>query len=342
MRDILPDGLVCYYPMIGCFLQFREIIYNSRGNLRNNHRRYVPLTFQRTVSFLSVPFDLGAGRKGVDLGPSAIIQAGLVRRLTQLGIDYIQEGEISSPVTTKSSPNLQLKNMDEVVAVNTKLAEHVSGIVEKGNFPLILGGDHSIAIGTLSGLAQHYENLGVIWFDAHSDLNTEETSPSGNINGMSLAIGLGNGHPLLTQIQSDEPKIKPSNVVIIGSRQLDTAEKAYIRSSGVTCFTMHDIDRMGMGQVIEKALGILSSATDGIHLSFDVNCLDPLVAPGTNNPVPGGVSYREAHFALELLHESGLITSAEFVEVNPTSDSDNKTARLAVEFICSLLGQQIL
>jgi arginase len=302
----------------------------------------VIMTFQKTVSILSVPFDLGAGRKGVHLGPKAIFQAGLKRRIANLGIDYILEGEIASPVSTKSGTSQHLKNLEEVIELNTKLAARVASIVDKGNFPLILGGDHSIAIGTLSGLAQHYKNLGVIWFDAHSDLNTEDTSPSGNIHGMSLAVGLGIGHPLLTQIQSNGFKIEPHHVVIIGARQLDTGEKEYISASGVTCFTMHDIDRMGMGQVIEKTLDILSSTTDGIHLSFDVDSLDPLEAPGTGTPVKGGVSYREAHFALELLHESGLITSAEFVEVNPMLDSDNKTAQLAVECIASLLGKQIL
>jgi arginase len=300
------------------------------------------VTYQKTVSILSVPFDMGAGRKGVNLGPNAILQAGLYRRLVNLGIEYNFEGEVVSPGSTKSEVSHHLKNLEEVIELNIKLAAQVASIVEKGNFPLILGGDHSIAIGTLAGLAQNYKNLGVIWFDAHSDLNTEETSPSGNIHGMSLAVGLGIGHPLLTQINSSGFKIKPQNVIIIGARDLDPGEKEYINASGVTCFTMHDIDRKGMGKVVEKAIDILSGTTDGIHLSFDVDSLDPLEAPGTGTPVKGGVSYREAHFALELLHESGLITSAEFVEVNPTLDSDNKTAKLAVEFIASLFGKQIL
>jgi arginase len=302
----------------------------------------VLMTIQKVVSVLSVPFDLGSGRKGAHLGPDAILSAGLLRGLTKLGIDYIQEEKIPSPITSKGSNNDQLNNLEEVVTLNTKLAERVLNVVKRGNFPLILGGDHSITIGTLSALGQHYENLGVIWFDAHSDLNTEETTGLGNINDMSLAVGLGNGHPLLTQIQLSGPKIKPQNVVIIGARQLDPSEKAYIRNSGINCFTMHDIDRLGMGQIIGKALDILSNATDGIHLSFDIDILDPLEAPGTETPVQGGISYREAHLALELLHESGLITSAEFVEINPLLDLDNKTARLTVNLICSLLGQRIL
>jgi arginase len=302
----------------------------------------VQLTVKKKVSILSVPYDLGASRRGAHSGPSAILQAGLQRRLTLLGIDHIYEGEIPKPVYIKSGANPQLENLEEIVALNMTLAGQVSRIVENDNFPLILGGDHSIAIGSLSGLAQHYENLGVIWFDAHSDLSSEDTSPSGNIQDMSLAISLGKGNPLLTRIQSIGPNIKPQHVVIIGARQLAVDEKEYIRASGITCFTMHDIDRMGMGKVIESAIHILSGLTDGIHLSFDVDCLDPLLAPGTSCPVQGGLSYREAHFSLELLHESGLITSAEFVEVNPSLDLENKTPGIVVGLICSLLGQQIL
>jgi arginase len=300
------------------------------------------MTDQKIVSIISVPFDLGAGRKGVQLGPNAILQAGLERRIADLGIEYILEEEIASPVSTKSGASHQLKNLEEVIELNAKLASQVASVVEKGNYPLILGGDHCIAIGTLAGLVRSYKKLGVIWFDAHSDLNTEVTSPSGNIHGMSLAVGLGLGHPRLIQNDSTGYPIKPEHVVIIGARSLDTGEQEYIKSSGVTCFTMHDIDRMGMGQVIEKALDLLSHTTDGVHLSFDVDSLDPLEAPGTGTPVKGGVSYREAHFALELLHESGLITSAEFVEVNPTLDSDNKTAQLAVGLIATVLGNLIL
>jgi arginase len=302
----------------------------------------VQMAFSKTLSIISVPLDLGAGRRGVNLGPDAILKAGLQRKLTNLGIKYVNEGEIHIPISSKGQTDSQLKNLAEIVTVNTQLSEQITRIVAKGNFPLILGGDHSIAIGSLAGLAPHYENLGVIWFDAHSDLNSEDSSPSGNIHGMSLAVGLGKGNSRLTRIQTKGPYIKPEHVVIIGARQLDPEEKEYIRASGITCFTMHDIDRKGMAYVVEKAIEILKEHTDGIHLSFDVDSLDPSVAPGTGTPVQGGVSYREAHFALELLHESGLITSAEFVEVNPTLDADNKTAVLTVGLICSLLGQQIL
>lgn len=236
----------------------------------------------------------------------------------------------------------KLRHLHEVAAVNQVLAKRVADVAAHGYFPLVLGGDHSIAIGTLAGLARSRPNLGVIWFDAHSDLNTSDTSPSGNIHGMSLAVSLGIGHPLLTGIRGDAPFLKPENVVLIGIRSLDQGEKAFIRASGITCYTMHDIDLKGIVRIMEETIDKLARTTDGVHLSFDVDSIDPSVAPGTGTPVIGGVSYREAHLALELLYESGLVTSAEFVEVNPSLDTDFRTARLAVELIGSLLGERIL
>ncbi len=299
---------------------------------------------QKTVAILSVPFDLGAGRRGVHLSPNAIMKEGLEQRLADVGVSCVIEDEVVPPTTGKANRDMDdnLKNLEEVIDANAKLADRVEAVVGKGQFPLVLGGDHSIAIGTLSGLARHYRNLGVIWFDAHSDLNTAKTSPSGNIHGMSLAVGLGVGDPRLTQIKESGHPIQPKHVVLIGARSIDEGERAYINESGVTCFTMHDIEQMGMEEVIRQALDLLRDTTDGVHLSFDVDSLDPLEAPGTGTPVKGGVSYREAQFALRLLHESGLITSAEFVEVNPMLEDDNATAEVTVEFIASLLGEQIL
>ncbi|TVX93321.1 arginase [Paenibacillus agilis] len=308
------------------------------------------------VSLLSVPFGLGGARQGAELGPKALIEAGIIRHLTKLNIQVINEGEVVLPPIAAASElsaidtgtkqfvsaSTNLKYLDEIIMLNTATAERVSNIVQQGHFPLILGGDHSISIGTIAGIRRHYRNLGVIWFDAHGDLNTEATSPTGNIHGMSLAVNLGQGHPLLTQIQQSAYPIDPSKVVIIGARSLDQGEREYIRSFGVTCFTMHDIDRKGMMRVMEEALAIVGNGTDGVHLSFDIDSLDPHEAPGTGTPVQGGVNYREAHLALELMHESGLITSAEYVEVNPTLDHDKRTVRLANGLICSLLGQTIL
>ncbi|ANE45370.1 arginase [Paenibacillus swuensis] len=298
-------------------------------------------TETKALSILSVPFGYGAGRRGTEFGPEAIRLAGLNRQLKELGFHI--DKEVTLPVPSESGethPNL--KYLNEIIELNTNLAAEVAGVVNQGAFPLVLGGDHSIAIGTLGGLVQKYKNLGVIWFDAHADLNTEETSPSGNIHGMSLGVAMGRGPSLLTQIKGAGPNLKPENIVLIGTRQLDQGERDFIRSSGIKCFTMHDIDRKGMSAVMDEALAIVTNGTDGVHLSFDIDSLDPLEAPGTGTKIPGGVSYREAHFALELMCESKKITSAEFVEVNPSLDSGNKTARLAVELIASLLGQRIL
>ncbi|MCR8645552.1 arginase [Paenibacillus sp. N1-5-1-14] len=299
----------------------------------------------KIVSILRVPFGLGGARPGAHLGPEALIDAGLIRHLSKLPLILENEGEVAASIADpipSETGHTKLKHLQEIVAVNTELAARVSSIVDQGKFPLVLGGDHSIAIGTIAGLTQHYKNIGIIWFDAHGDLNTEDTSPTGNIHGMSLAVNLGRGHELLTHIKQQGSNIDPKKVVIIGARQLDDGEKAWIRSSGITCFTMHDIDRLGMSHVITEALRIVGQDTDGVHLSFDIDSLDPYEAPGTGTAVQGGVNYREAHFALEMMAESGLITSAEFVEVNPLLDSNNRTVRLTNELICSLMGQRIL
>lgn len=205
-----------------------------------------------------------------------------------------------------------------------------------------MGGDHSIAIGTLAGVAKHYENVGVIWYDAHGDLNTEDTSPSGNIHGMPLAVSIGIGHPDLINIHGFAPKVKPENIVIIGARSLDEGEKELIREKGIKVFTMHEIDRMGMTRVMEECIDYLRERTDGVHLSLDLDGVDPADAPGVGTPVIGGISYRESHLAMEMLAESNLITSAEFVEVNPVLDERNKTAIVAVALMGSLFGEKLL
>ncbi|MBG9793432.1 arginase [Paenibacillus dendritiformis] len=297
------------------------------------------------IALLRVPYGNGGARPGADQGPDALLEAGLVRHLSQLGLQTADEGAVLPPAAAAGSTQAsgtKLKHLEEIAALNSELADRVADIASGGRFPLILGGDHSIAIGTIAGLTRHYRNLGVLWFDAHGDLNTEDTSPSGNIHGMSLAVNLGQGHPLLMQIRRQSSRIDPAKVVIIGARSLDEGERAYIRQAGITCFTMHDIDRKGMPYVMEQALRILGDGTDGVHLSFDIDSLDPAEAPGTGTPIPGGVSYREAHLALEMMYESGLITSAEFVEVSPPLDSQKRTVRLAIGLIGSLLGERIL
>lgn len=297
----------------------------------------------KKLSIIGMPMDLGQMRRGVDMGPSAIRYAGINERLRPLFDDVHDLGDIPigrpEVVVDKES---NLRNLDLVAEKNTLLAEKVDEVIQAGSFPLVLGGDHSIAIGTLAGVAKHYKNLGVIWYDAHGDLNTAETSPSGNIHGMPLAVSIGLGHPLLTDIGGYTPKVKPEHIVIIGARSLDEGEKILIQEKGIKVFTMHEIDRLGMAKVMEETIAYLKDKTDGVHLSLDLDGLDPMDAPGVGTPVMGGISYRESHLAMEMLEESGLITSAEFVEVNPILDEKNKTAQAAVALMGSLFGEKLL
>ncbi|WP_078382519.1 arginase [Sutcliffiella halmapala] len=298
---------------------------------------------KKDISIIGVPMDLGQTRRGVDMGPSAIRYAGVVDRLEKLQhtIEDLGDIEIGSRERTTSNES-NLKNLKAVAEASETLAAKVDGVVTQGKFPLVLGGDHSIAIGTIAGLAKHYPNMGVIWYDAHGDLNTGETSPSGNIHGMPLAVSLGLGNPTLTGIGGYETKIKPENIVIIGARSLDEGEKVLIKEKGIKVFTMHEIDRMGMTAVMEEAIAYLKERTDGVHLSLDLDGLDPHDAPGVGTPVLGGISYRESHLAMEMLEEANILTSAEFVEVNPILDERNKTATVAVALMGSLFGEKLL
>lgn len=297
----------------------------------------------RNISILGVPMDLGQDRRGVDMGPSALRYANAIRRIERLGYHVEDLGDLNIPARKELDElDTKLKYGDEVTKVNQALAETVSQIMARGRFPLIFGGDHSISIGTIAGVAKHKPNLGVIWYDAHGDLNTHETSPSGNIHGMSLAACLGFGDERLTKIMGFAPKLKPEHVVIIGARDLDEGEKRLIRELGIKVFTMHEIDRKGMTYVMEEALKIVTSGTDGVHLSLDLDSLDPHDAPGVGTPVRGGISYRESHLAMEMLAEADCITSAEFVEVNPILDHANTTANVAVALMGSLFGEKLL
>ncbi len=298
----------------------------------------------RNISIIGAPMDLGQMRRGVDMGPSAIRYAGVKERLEAQGYDIVDHGniDISQPEQRRDKFDENLKNLNAVISANEKLAEKVDEVIEDKRFPLVFGGDHSIAIGTLAGVARHYKNLGVIWYDAHGDLNTADTSPSGNIHGMPLAASLGIGHERLTGLGGYSPKIKPENVVIIGARSLDDGERELIKEKGIKVFTMHEIDRMGMTKVIEETVAYLKDRTDGVHLSLDLDGLDPDDAPGVGTPVMGGISYRESHLAMEMLEEAKLITSAEFVEVNPILDDKNRTAAAAVALMGSLFGEKLL
>ena len=297
----------------------------------------------KKLSIIGMPMDLGQMRRGVDMGPSAIRYAGINERLKPLFDDIHDLGDIAigrpEVVVDKES---NLRNLDLVAEKSALLAEKVDEAVQSGAFPLVLGGDHSIAIGTLAGVAKHYKNLGVIWYDAHGDLNTAETSPSGNIHGMPLAASIGLGHSKLTELGGYFPKVKPENVVIIGARSLDEGERILIRETGIKVYTMHEIDRLGMAAVMEETISYLKERTDGVHLSLDLDGLDPSECPGVGTPVMGGISYRESHLAMEMLEEAKLITSAEFVEVNPILDEKNKTAQIAVGLMGSLFGEKLL
>lgn len=296
------------------------------------------------ISLIGVPMDLGQNRRGVDMGPSAIRYAGVVERLQEIGHTVTDEGNIQIAAAEKTaSPDTNLKNLKEVTDASTALANKIHDVMENGQFPLILGGDHSIAIGTLAGLGDRYDNLGVIWYDAHADLNTGETSPSGNIHGMPLAVSIGLGHEKLVNIRGFAPKIKPENVVIIGARSIDPGERELIKEKGIKVFTMHDIDKLGMTEVMNNAMSYLKDRNvDGLHLSLDLDGIDPIYTPGVGTPVPGGISYRESHLAMEMLFTSDMVTSTEFVEVNPILDEKNKTADVAVALIGSLFGEKLL
>jgi arginase len=294
------------------------------------------------VGVIGVPMDLGQNRRGVDMGPSAIRYAGLMSRLESLGHEVKDFGDITIERRSEEQVSAGLKNLTQVIHANDLLRQQVESIEAEGYFPLVLGGDHSIAIGTLAGVTKKRKQLGVIWYDAHGDLNTGDTSPSGNIHGMPLAVSLGLGDESLTSIGGFAPKIKPEHIVIVGARSLDDGEKELIKEKGIKIFTMHEIDRLGMTKVMEQAIEHVSAGTDGVHLSLDLDGLDPNDAPGVGTPVLGGISYRESHLAMEMLAEAGILTSTEFVEVNPILDERNKTAEVAVALMGSLFGEKLL
>lgn len=297
---------------------------------------------KKIIRIIGVPIDLGADRRGVDMGPSAIRYAGLNARLKRLGWKVEDYGNLEVPVPeSRVIKNKHLKYLEEIVTINERLHVVVAEAINQGVVPLILGGDHSLAIGTLAGLSLSGKSLGVLWFDTHGDYNSLDTTESGNIHGMPLAVANGIGALELTSIGGTMKKLQEENTVIIGARDMDCQEKEMLRQSKITVFTMRDIDQRGMMEVVKESIEIASKGTDGIHISFDLDVIDPEEAPGVGTPVPGGITYREAHLAMELLADSGSIASMDVVEVNPILDNHNKTARLAVGLISSAFGEQI-
>ena len=306
----------------------------------------------RRIRVIGVPLDLGASRRGVDMGPSAMRVAGLESRLEALGHQVSDGGNIGVEIAeTRSSGDSQARFLKEISETCSRTAEAVLKALEDGMMPLVLGGDHSLAAGSVSGVSEFYrrnnQKIGVIWIDAHTDINTPQTSPSGNVHGMPLAalLGLGGDSGLapLTNLFGYTPKIAPENTVLVGVRDIDTAERENLRRAGVAeVYTMRDIDERGMRTVMEEALRAAGRGTAGYHVSLDMDWIDPEDAPGVGTPVRGGVTYREAHLAMEILADHGRLLSFEIVEVNPVIDEHNRTADLAVELACSAFGKKIL
>lgn len=301
-----------------------------------------------SVAVLSVSMDLGAGRRGVDMGPSAMRIAGLTAMLAGLGFDVHEIGTVTAagPETTDSGDS-RARYLREITDVCGRSYQLVRKSLEDGAFPLVLGGDHSLSIGSVAAVAAHYggsnESIGVLWVDAHTDMNTPETTPSGNIHGMSLAILTGQGGPEpLQTLAGFKPTVHPGNVCVIGARDIDAAEKDIVRDSGIRVFTMAEVDERGMAACMDEAIARVTSGTVGFHLSFDLDGIDPMVAPGVGTPVAGGLTYREAHLVCEKVARAERLLSLEVVELNPVLDAENRTGRLAVGLMGSALGKTIL
>jgi arginase len=301
----------------------------------------------RQIRVIGVPLDLGQSRRGVDMGPSAVRVAGLEARLEAIGHVVEDGGNVAVAIPEqKKEGAAHAKYLREITATCTKSAELVLKTLEAGKVPMVLGGDHSVAAGTVAGVAEFYrrqnQKIGLIWIDAHSDMNTPETSPSGNVHGMPLAALMGLGPAELGNIFNFSPKVRPENCVLVGIRDVDAHEKENIRRAGVEVFTMRDIDERGMRAVMEEALRMAGRGTAGYHVSLDMDWIDPEDAPGVGTPVWGGATYREAHLAMEIIADHGRLLSFEIVEVNPVIDEHNQTADLAVELSLSAFGKKIL
>lgn len=302
---------------------------------------------QRPIHIINVPLDLGASRRGTDAGPSAFRVAALSRSLASLGYAMTEETDIPVPaMETRKADNPKARFKDEILNVCRELADDVANALADDETPLVIGGDHSIAMGTVSGVSAHYrktnQDIGLIWFDAHGDMNLPDWSPSGNVHGMPLAHLLGYGDKDLSSILDMTPAVKPENVVLLGIRDVDRVEREFIRESGITVFTMREIDELGMSKVSRLALDVVNSGTAGFHMSFDLDGCDPEVIPGTGTKVPGGVTYREAHLLLEECATNGRMTSMEVVELNPFLDDRNVSAERGVMLIQSAFGRSIL
>jgi arginase len=302
---------------------------------------------QSHIAIIGAPLDLGQGRRGVDMGPSAMRVANLNARVESLGYTVEDLGNVpAEQAEALREGDASARYLPQIAATCGRLAALVEQALSRGSVPLVLGGDHSVAVGTASGVSRYFrrqnQTAGLIWLDAHADMNTPASSPSGNVHGMPLACILGMGPPELTGLSGSHPMIAAHNAVIVGLRDVDQLEKPHVRQSGVRAFTMRDIDERGLRSVMEEAIRLAAEGTAGFHLSLDMDFVDPADAPGVGTPVRGGATYREAHLAMEMICDSGKMLSLEVVEVNPVIDEVNRTADLAVELVMSALGKRIL
>jgi arginase len=301
----------------------------------------------KVVRLVGVPMDLGAGRRGVDMGPSAIRIAGVAAGLRNLGFRVEDDGDVGVPAPETRDPGSpNARYLDPIWHVCNRLRLRVRRSLEAGEIPIVLGGDHSIAIGTVSGISEHFRNrgskVGLIWVDAHADMNTPESSPTGNIHGMPLATLVGMGHPRLVEMGGFWPKVEPRNVCLIGIRDIDEVERRTVRKSGIHAYTMRDVDERGMRAIIQESIGFASEGTAGFHVSFDLDGMDPRDVPGTGTPVKGGISWREANLLMEMVSDTGRMTSLEVTELNPILDVKNQSGEVAVDVILSAFGKRIL
>jgi arginase len=301
----------------------------------------------KKAKIIGVPMDLGAGRRGVDMGPSAIRIAGINQAIALLGYEVSDAGNVHvhpAEAIERSSPRAHF--LPQIAEAAEELAVMVEAALDEGALPVILGGDHSIAIGSVAGVASYYrrrqQRIGIIWLDAHTDVNTPETSPSGNIHGMPLAALLGYGARELTHVAGFAPKVLPENAAVIGARSIDPGEREFIKNIGIRVFSMSELDERGLPDVVAEAAEIASMNTAGFHVTMDMDFIDPFYAPGVGTPERGGATYRESHLAMEKIADSGRVISVELTEVNPVFDVSNQTAQLAVELILSALGKKII
>jgi arginase len=302
----------------------------------------------KPVHIIGVPLDLGGNRRGVDMGPSALRIAGIGERLATLGCDVVDKGDLPAPIPeTRDRSDERKKFIGDIAQVCDLLFESATTSLAAGAMPLVLGGDHSLAAGSVSASARwarttKQQPIGLLWIDAHGDMNTPATSPSGNVHGMPLAALLGAEPSELACIGGPSPKVAPAQTVLIGVRNLDEREKVAVRDSRIHVFTMKEIDRQGIAAVVEQAVALAGQGTAGIHVSFDMDVCDPAIAPGVGTAVKGGLNYREAHMVMEIVADSGLLTALDIVEINPTLDVRNTTAQLGAELVLSALGKKIL